>query len=117
MADKLSTLLLELTKGTRSGNIKWERTAAEGVYQVSFPRNTVQISTKNNPRGVDDYQLTILDREGAVIEKVTDPELTQRLPHASELMSETYATARRQVLGVDGAIDAILIELAKQVPF
>ncbi|SRR5258708_5616135 len=115
--DKLATLLVELAKRTRTGSLNWERTAAEGVYQASFPRYTVQLSVKYNPQGPDDYLVTILDSEGSVIEKVADPDLADRLSDPLELMSKMYSSARRQALGVDRAIDDILGELSKQIPF
>lgn len=113
MADKLTTLLVELAKRTRNGSFAWERTAVDGVYQASFPRYSVQISTRSTPAGSDDYVVKILNSEGTVIEQAADADFANRLQNASPLMSEMYNTARRQALRVDEAIDDILGELSK----
>ena len=116
MSDKLSTLLVELAKRTRIGSFSWERTAAEGVYQASFPRYSVRISVRPTLVGSEDYVVTILNSEGTVIEQAADTDFADRLQNALPLMSEMYSAARRQVLRVDEAIDDILGELSKQAP-
>ena len=94
--DKLATLLVELIQKTNNGSLRWEATAAEGVYQVSFPRFTVQISERGN-----DFVLTILNSEGTLLEEAAD---------------QLYVNARRQALGVDAALDELLNELSKKTP-
>jgi hypothetical protein len=117
MADKLTRLLLELAKRTRNGSFSWEPTAAEGVYQASFSRYTVQLSVQRTPVGSEDYVLTILNSDGMVIERAADTDFANRLNDALPVMSEMYSAARRQALGVDRAIEDILGELSKQEPF
>jgi hypothetical protein len=65
----------------------------------------------------EDYVLTILNSEGTVIEQAADTDFANRLQDALPMMSEMYSAARRQALGVDGAIDDILGELSKRIPF
>ncbi|HXP25873.1 MAG TPA: hypothetical protein VN891_08825 [Steroidobacteraceae bacterium] len=114
MADKLTTLLIELAKRTRNGSFTWDPTATAGVYQASFPRYTLQLSVRRTPIGSEDYVLTILNSEGTVIEQAADTDFANRLQDALPMMSEMYSAARRQALGVDGAIDDILGELSKR---
>lgn len=113
MTDKLSSLLVELAKRTREGFLKWEPTAVEGVYQVAFPRYTVQICTERNEKGLADYVLSILNSDGVLIERAADPDLSSRVQNASGLMNELHSNARRQALGADQAIENILTDLSK----
>jgi hypothetical protein len=112
---KLSRLLIELIQRTSKGSLKWEGTAADGVYQMSFPKYTVQLSTRPAERdGFDDIVLTVLNSEGVVIEQAADPDFAPDVGEAYTAMKEMYATARRQALGVDSALDDLLSELTKE---
>jgi hypothetical protein len=74
----------------------------------------LQLSVRRTPIGSEDYVLTILNSEGTVIEQAADTDFANRLQDALPMMSEMYSAARRQALGVDGAIDDILGELSKR---
>jgi hypothetical protein len=110
MADnKLTKILMELVQKTDKGSLAWEPTAEEGVYQVSFPRFTVQLS----PNGPD-IVLSILNSEGTIIEEAADAEFSDHIPAPYQTMKKLYANARRQALGVDAALDELLDELSKK---
>jgi hypothetical protein len=115
--EKLAKLLAELIKHTEFGNLKWERTAANGVYQCSFPQYTVQLSETTADNLDATFQLTILDSEGTVIERATHPDFAGAMPTPYTQMKHLYEMARRQALGVDNAIDALLKELSDDIPF
>jgi hypothetical protein len=107
--EKLTKILIELIQKTDSGSLAWEPTAEEGVYQVSFPRFTVQLSSNGA-----DIVLSILNSEGTVIEEASDPEFTDHITDAYVAMKQLYANARRRALGVDAALDELLEELSKK---
>ena len=102
---------MELIQKTNNGSLRWEATAAEGVYQVSFPRFTVQISERGN-----DFVLTILNSEGTLLEEAADPEFQGKIENPFSRMQQLYVNARRQALGVDAALDELLNELSKKTP-
>jgi hypothetical protein len=107
--DKMTRLLLELVEKTNNGSLRWEGTAAEGVYQVSFPNFTVQISA----RGFD-FVLTIRNAEGTILEEAADTEFSNKIQNPMATMNQLYVNARRQALGVDAALDNLLDELSKK---
>jgi hypothetical protein len=108
-SEKMARLLLELVQKTRAGNLNWETTAAEGVYQVWFRRFTVQISQSGT-----DYLLAIRNSEGMLIEEASNPQLSSNIPDAFSEMGELLTNARRQALGVDAALDELLNELSEK---
>ncbi len=115
--EKLTQLLLELIRNTELGNLKWEGTAADGVYQVSFPRFTVQLSERDPDRPDCTFVLSILNSEGAEIEQATHEDFSGALKQPYSMMKQLYAMARRRALGVEDAIDVLLKNLSDEIPF
>ena len=107
-------LVQRLHGKTASGQVQWERTANEDVFQSSFPNYVVRVAVGPGPSsGSTEYFLTIRDEGGAVIESTSDRAISQALiaPNAFTLMEELHTMARRQALGVDKALDSLLSEL------
>ena len=107
-------LMQRLYAKTAAGQVQWERTANEDVFQSSFPSYVVRVSVEpsSNPEAPD-YFLTIRDEHGRVIESTSDVAILQAIPEskAFTLMKELHDMARRQALGVDKALDSLLSEL------
>ena len=57
--------------------------------------------------------VSILNESGNVIECATDVDISKAFPQAKalQLTEELYTTARRQALGVDGALDSLLADI------
>ena len=115
--DKLVTLARRLHKQSRAGNVAWEKTDEEGVYEADFADYAVQLSEVVDEEPI--YFIRIFDREGVLLEEFSDEDLTELLNRETptepsvmfELMAETFRKARRAAMGVDGAVDTILSAL------
>ena len=125
MADKLWTLVQKLNERTIAGQVNWERTAEEGVYQASFPNYSVRLFTRER-RGERDYIIQIVDQDGTVVEDSSDVDLARvsglGLPDTFDFMRGLYNIARRKAMGVDQALDTLMEILDKgpgddDVPF
>ena len=115
--EKILKLVEGLLAKTKSGDVVWERTSSPDVFQAAFPSYTVRVSTRRSENQLEalDYVVSILDEAGTTIERASDVDLTKALGGVSayQLMQELYALARRQALGVDGALDTLLSELSR----
>lgn len=120
---KLAHLIRALHQQTNSGKIEWKSTAEDGTFQVSFPNYSVLLSTRPSVRGQgDDVIVAVLNSEGRMLEQATDVDFdADTLPNAYATMKQLYEVARRQSLGVEQALDALLIELGEDpendIPF
>lgn len=104
---KIGRLVEALAKQTNEGKIRWQQTAFDGIYQVSFTNISAQISREGN-----DIWISLRNSEGLEIEKFSDVEAGQAgLQNSYDLMGRLYETARREALGVDKAIDDLLLQL------
>jgi hypothetical protein len=116
---KVLQLIERLHEKTMAGTLEWEKTVEDGEFQVSFPNYSVQL--KQHP---DEpmYLLTLLNDVGEIIAEVNDedydgPGASEGLKPVYRKMKAMYERARRDVLGVDKAVDSILIELDDELPF
>lgn len=118
--EKLYRLVEGISAKTETGNVDWETTINEGVYQTSLSNYSIQIRSENSYNSSDeDYILTILDAQGNVIEEVSDVSLNQNKDannrsHNNYFMmfKNLYGSARRQALGVEKVIDTLLDQFA-----
>jgi hypothetical protein len=117
MADeKLANLVMKLQQGTEKGKVLWETTASDSMFQATLSGYIVQISQNPDPQSEDpDYMVTILNKDGQVIEAALNGELGQTAVFANEnayrVMRNIFNRARRAALGGDQAIDAIISQL------
>lgn len=117
--EKLAKLVTLISKKTRDGELKWEATAREDAFQVAFPDYVVQIVRPLGQAEGEEitlYVLRILNARNIVIEEVMHYDLNENFTDAHGLMSELYAAARRQALGVEKALDTLLETLEKAKP-
>ena len=110
--DKAGELVDALYEKTISGQINWEESEVPDAYQVSFPHYSVVIFTKHNEEhNATDYCLQIINEDGTIIETFCDLDFEGIIPKAYDKLKEIHNVARRQVLGVEEALDTILSNL------
>ncbi len=108
--EKVGRLIDSLYNNTKSADITWEESEKDGTYQVSFPKYSVRIFNRFNEHEYDtkDYFIQIINENGIVIDEVSDIDVKEVIQDAFYKMKEIHDLARRQALGVDEALDAIL---------
>lgn len=116
--EKIARLVRALSKKTADGKIEWKSTVDDGVFQVSFPNYSVQVSTRptrDERAEGQDVVVSIRNEEGELIEQVADIDFDNtNLPGAFRTMTNLYNSARRQALGVEKALDELLGEIGEE---
>ena len=115
MADKkIYRLILGLYHKTQNGEVKWER-SIDLEFIASFQDYSVGVSRGQLRYRSEDYafHLKIYDATGQEIESASsaDFENDPNLAGAYNMLSYIYENARRMALGVDTALDTLLMEL------
>jgi hypothetical protein len=106
---KLARIIERLEERTLRGEVRWERTAGEGIFQSSFPDYSAVVSERINPMIFSHvYTFQIRNSEGQVVETVTDDQLTRENPAATDLIQDLHNAARRSALGADEAVNKML---------
>jgi hypothetical protein len=108
---RLARLLLALKKQTEEGKIARAPTSDEGVFQASFPKQSIQLYMRDNFRSGSDIVVRIRNANGQVVESFADTDLVPFMVDSFDVMTKLYERVRRQALGADKAIDDILKEL------
>ena len=118
---KIVQLVRSLISATNSKSLEWKSTADESVYQVSFPKYSVQLSkeetTQPNADG-EDIAIKIFNAEGLQVDEIRDwhSELRTEMSQPYTTLKEFYLLVRGQVLGIEDAYDYLLSEL-NDLPF
>jgi hypothetical protein len=110
---KIAQLVKRLADQTAAGLIAWQPTAVDDMFMVSFPKYSVSIQPTTDQEGVPFIEITVRDGEGRVLESVNDGDLDIFVEKPYQLLSDMHASARRQALGVNQAIDELLRHLGK----
>jgi hypothetical protein len=116
MADnKSADLIVKLRNKTLSGDVSWEGTENEGVFQAALTNYTLQILTRRTPyqSGGSEFVLKIFNGEAQLIDEIADTDIQEHISNASEIMSDLYQRARSIAMGLDKAIDNIISELGE----
>lgn len=125
--EKLANLAYRLNLKTVKGEIDWEETIADGVYQASFASYSIQISVQQSQQASGhDVKISVIGDTGSEIESFLDVDIESKWlrelgtdidPYT--MMYETYEVARRSAMGTEQAINAILSELEDddEIPF
>jgi hypothetical protein len=112
---RMLKLLQRLHAKTAEGQVQWELTASENVFQSPFSNYVVRIVLKPSPNSGEspDYFLNIKGADGKIVESASDVAIEEAISgsKAFALMKQLHDMARRQVLGVDEALDSLLSEL------
>ncbi len=115
MSSKRALLAERLFSKTKAGELNWQETADENVYQVAFPGYALHIGE----REFEDEPyifIRLYNADGALMEDFDDGDLRNDVLPAGQasfygMMLETYNSARRVAMGVERALDKILEEL------
>ena len=103
---------------TLDGNLQWEKTADEGVFQTIVASYILRYKHKTHG---NIYTIELYNSDNEMVDRFTDEELTDNDEYESELvfskMSSAYDKARRQAMGTEKAIDDIISELDNNIPF
>ena len=96
--DKIVRLVRLLLEKTKAGEIKWEETSKLNIFQCSLSNYTLLISRQT---------LTVCNEVGDIIEEVDG----QAPLKEGVRLSELFELARRDAMGVEKALDEILLLL------
>jgi hypothetical protein len=114
MAERNAVRLLKaLLEGTLSGRVRWEQTASDTAYVVSFAdesitvgggsdRDQVFVRISSGDKTVDVYtamSLTLEGSSGSTLKDLTD------------LFEQLFVAARRQAMSADDVVEKLLHEL------
>jgi hypothetical protein len=121
---KLLALVQKVEAKTSSGELRWEATTVENLFQATLSTSILQISETASPFApAPDFMLTILSKDGIHLESISDEALTKlsneaelEAGYAYKIMGSIFREAKRQSLGVDKAINDILSELDQGKP-
>lgn len=95
---------------TLDGELRWEDTEREGVYQTSFPEYTIRISKEQRSRessGSSDIVITLHDSWGKPIGEITEEEYAQT-GNSTSLLHDMYQAAEQEALKLDESLDDVL---------
>ena len=118
--NKLMELVVRIEQKTMSDTLAWEATADQNAFQTTLANYVVRIREHNElDEPEPDYEIKIIDKDGATLESISNVDLNniykimepQPKRHPYQMMVAIFKKAKRQVLGVDKAIDSILSEL------
>jgi hypothetical protein len=122
--DKQRKLVELLFKRTTDGMLEWSEALPKDTFQVSMSDKSIRIRATESLTHEDanDYEISLLNSEGKVVDTFTDNELAaeQSEPSAKgrtyRLFRELYDMARRTALGSEKILNEILSELDEE-PF
>lgn len=115
---KIRSFIEKMYRGTIDGNINWEETQYNGIYQSSFPNYSIHIMAGKENNDTPYIEITIYNDEGKVIETIRDDDDSLRdMNDSYQRMEEIYETARSQAMGLEKALDDIIDYLDKIPPF
>ena len=115
--NKLVKLIEQLSSKSMKGELDWEQTDKEGIFQLTLAKYTIRISVmpaSENPDALDIF-LAIYNEEGSLIERAVDYDMKNEFVNSYKIFKEIYDNARRKAMGVDKALDDILASLDPDV--
>jgi hypothetical protein len=121
--EKMQKVVQMLSAKTAEGQVAWEQTDEEGVFQVAFPNYAARVLRRVTGQFSDSdeyYVLRIYNQNGSLIEEVVDQDLKDSFltpPDAYKIMKALYDGARRKAMGIEQALDQILATLETDTPF
>ena len=120
ISNKIVTLVRRLFQQTQEGRLPWQETGREGIYQVVLQDYVISIigtsaeDAKDAPVAAAAYALEIRNAKGTLLERITDEDISERLRDTDGFMKDLHSRVRRIALGVETAIDRIIVELEKK---
>lgn len=117
---KMKALVALLRHKTNAGQLQWEQTETNGVYQLAFPDQSIRISRRvGSTTGRPTYAIEVFNEEGLLVDDATDWDLNEAAADqrsGTEQMAELYETARRTAMRADDVLDSILSMLREPNP-
>jgi hypothetical protein len=107
-SEKYRQLIDRLTAKTARRELGWKEGAYPGGFQVSFPNYSLAIAPGQDIDGPH-VSMSIINSMGNIIDEFSEMDFAE-LEYRHKLF-DLYQAARRQVFGVERALDEILIEL------
>lgn len=105
---RIQKLIMRLLARTKDSELNWHEGVAEGEFQVDFPSYSVTLTYAEDRRG-GEVVMNIIGPNGTYLEGISEHSIRlEGPPELADQLSELYATARRQALRVDDAIDELL---------
>jgi hypothetical protein len=102
---KYRQLISQLLEKTADGRLEWRETGEPNTFQVSFSNYSVLLSMGQTVPGGPVYRLQLLNSEGRAVDSFSAVEIGREY---QEFAADLYRHARRQALGAEKAVDAIL---------
>jgi hypothetical protein len=112
--EKQVRLIRRLIEKTSAGQVRWEPTGNDEVYQAAFPSFGVRIErVPDHWNDSAEYGLYVLNQEGIAVDEMHDSNFIEqdfgRSPYLT--FQDLFQGAKRTALGADQALDAILGDL------
>ena len=114
--NKIAALLHRLSASTRNRLITWQETENPQAFASVFSGYTVTICEDRHSDAQEGdrllmHSISIRDAEDRIVEEFHDEDLSSLIINAGGILREIYLDARRQVRGIDRALDTILADL------
>jgi hypothetical protein len=113
-------LVRRLFQQTQEGRLAWQETGREGTYQAIIDEFVISIigspteEVGSPVAGPANYAIEIRNAKGTLLERITDEDISERLRDSDGFMKDLHHRVRRIALGVETAIDRIILELEKK---
>jgi hypothetical protein len=113
--EKQVRLIRRLIEKTNAGEVRWEATADDEVYQAAFPSYGVRVERRHDrwQNETEGYVVYVLNQEGTAVDEMRDENFVEadfgRSPFLQ--LQDLFQGAKRTALGADQALDAILGDL------
>ena len=114
MSEKYYQLVYKIYEKTQSSALKWSEGPYENSFSVDFKSNSIVIYFMRSSNSSSFYCIGVLNKDGEEIETITPASIKDYFKDPSQSVKfflEIYQLARKQVLGIDNAVDNILKEL------
>lgn len=122
VADKYGQLVERLYKRTIDGRVSWEYEPTIPFLYTTVADREIEIDNGENEN--QEPVISIIVRSGKdQLEKFSDETLSNRIPNIKgfnsyyQLLVALQEAAKRQAVGADKSLDAILDELDDEIPF
>lgn len=106
--EKAKLLIDRIHKRTKAGTLDWDETTDDNIFLTTFPDYAIHIAKVEELNGATNYNLSIFNEEGRLIEKFSPGNIADSYDEGYEILEEIFELARGDALGVDVAIDNII---------
>jgi hypothetical protein len=109
---KLTRLLERITEGTEKGQLNW-KSSTETAFSLPLEHGAITIASRDAD-GIAPYDVNIFNAENVAVESIA----SEDDPLMSIKLDRLYQEVRRQVMGVNSTLDALLGDVGDpDIPF